>query len=896
MSSSIEPPPLPAKAISVDDPADEAEVVKEVVEEEEEEEGVGVVVDAKAAAATENLTHLERFYKTLYGGTTEDTIQWAKSSRHVSQDDWNKRVHILRHWDTGYEGLDKQNFRAQNRPGYNWSRDFYVAQVDGKDQLLTKNNNRLCIPIGEVFAAIGQFHDVSHKGEHKTYAEVSEKYCNVSREQIKAYIQTCPVCQSNRKRRASNKKDDVPVPASVAAAYVDLAGNSNENEDPEFEATIAQHREAFEKQAIRQFEAAKAKSTNKQLSPTEMKERIHVMTHWDTGADGLSAQAFRRQNMAGYVWNTKFRIHGSCLALRETGKLYIATDQIFDAIKRSHYGQRHAGLHTTYAQLCTTYGNITRQLVSIFIKTCPFCADRKRGPSIVASAIAPSPKRMRPVVPLPENHPIRAYLGDAQALVSCLIEDPALLHSKELTFLREIVNEDRLVSKSRRAQQVIDLPTHSNLATEDRTKEEEEDETKDDVFYYDVVIVGAGAAGIGMATALLRGGLDPQRLLILEKGSSVGSSFRNWHSHTRFISPSWPTHPFGPQDLNAVVPDTTVTTQHYPTGEEYAAYLEGLVTNQFDIKFNCPVEKIEQAGARYHVHSPDSVFLASHVIWCGGEWVHPKTPDKAFLPGSFVHYVDTSLEKDAVPDSETVIVGSGEAGVELACEFARRGQKVVLVDTQAQLDATSLDPSRRLAPSSLSKLDELKDRVRIMRGYRCVATDVSDDSGVCTAALVKGEETTSLESKSKIVLCTGFERSNDVLKDWVMWKEGYPVVTSAHDESTKARNLFLSGPWLRHSASFCPAGSSNPDKNSNNDDDDVLFCFIYKFRTRFAVVAGEVLSRVVHDRYCRRRLDGSIVIDPVGHEVLTKLEQMQLHYKSKGMMLTDLSSCVSFSC
>ncbi|MCG8373718.1 MAG: NAD(P)-binding domain-containing protein, partial [Balneolales bacterium] len=50
----------------------------------------------------------------------------------------------------------------------------------------------------------------------------------------------------------------------------------------------------------------------------------------------------------------------------------------------------------------------------------------------------------------------------------------------------------------------------------------------------------------------------------------------------------------------------------------------------------------------------------------------------------------------------------------------------------------------------------------------------------------------------------------------------YPLL-NAFDESTKTKNLFLVGPQVKH--------------------DSALFCFIYKYRQRFAIVAESISRR-----------------------------------------------------
>ena len=56
----------------------------------------------------------------------------------------------------------------------------------------------------------------------------------------------------------------------------------------------------------------------------------------------------------------------------------------------------------------------------------------------------------------------------------------------------------------------------------------------------DVLVVGAGAAGIGTAHMLCNlFGLDSSRVLLVERGEAVGETFRRWPAEMKFISPSF---------------------------------------------------------------------------------------------------------------------------------------------------------------------------------------------------------------------------------------------------------------------------------------------------------------------------------------------------------------------
>jgi hypothetical protein len=87
------------------------------------------------------------------------------------------------------------------------------------------------------------------------------------------------------------------------------------------------------------------------------------------------------------------------------------------------------------------------------------------------------------------------------------------------------------------------------------------------------------------------------------------------------------------------------------------------------------------------------------------------------------------------------------------------------------------------------------------------------------------------------LLCTGFAGSArlGVAKDLFAWEEegpatgclaGAPLINQ-YDESTKTPGLFLVGPAVRHS--------------------EHIFCFVYKFRQRFAVVADAIARGLGHE-------------------------------------------------
>lgn len=92
--------------------------------------------------------------------------------------------------------------------------------------------------------------------------------------------------------------------------------------------------------------------------------------------------------------------------------------------------------------------------------------------------------------------------------------------------------------------------------------------------FYDVAIVGAGAAGIGCGVVLKELGLE--HFTILER-HEVGASFSRWPEEMNFITPSFPSHGFGLLDLNAITLKTSPAIafrQEHISGKQYALYLQ----------------------------------------------------------------------------------------------------------------------------------------------------------------------------------------------------------------------------------------------------------------------------------------------------------------------------------
>ena len=225
-----------------------------------------------------------------------------------------------------------------------------------------------------------------------------------------------------------------------------------------------------------------------------------------------------------------------------------------------------------------------------------------------------------------------------------------------------------------------------------------------------------------------------------------------------------------------------------------------------------------------------------------------------------------------LPGNDFVVIGGYESGVDATFNLAKAGKRVQLLASRPTWNVQTADPSAELAPYTAARLREvmapgfhgprpcLLAPLRVERVERVDApegrfrvTAVWTTAEVAAPAPLRDrthlasslpseparEEgaTLVLHTDRPPVLCTGFAGSvraaaghlfefadEEARKGGCL--AGAPLLTE-RDESTKVPGVFLVGPAVSH----------GPHS----------FCFVYKFRQRFAVVADAICRGLGRD-------------------------------------------------
>jgi len=336
--------------------------------------------------------------------------------------------------------------------------------------------------------------------------------------------------------------------------------------------------------------------------------------------------------------------------------------------------------------------------------------------------------------------------------------------------------------------------------------------------FYDVVVVGGGAAGVGVAIALRHAGIE--NFAVLER-HTVGASFAAWPAETRFITPSFPSNSIGMLDLNSIAigvsPAFSLEVEH-PTGWEYAAHLRGVAKYfELPIREETEVKRITKVGDDFRIDTADETLRAKHVIWAAGEFQYPRL--NGFAGSELCRHTATIASYEELEGDDFLIVGGYESGVDAAYHLAYRDKRVRLFDKGCPWKDDSSDPSIALSTFSLERTREpwFVEHVDLFP-----QTPINSVARVGDLYEVTTQDGRRFQSHVPPLLAGGFEGSHKLVADLFERRDdGFPLL-SEHDESTIVPGVFLCGPAVRH--------------------DNHVFCFIYKYRQRFAVVAKAIAT------------------------------------------------------
>lgn len=177
---------------------------------------------------------------------------------------------------------------------------------------------------------------------------------------------------------------------------------------------------------------------------------------------------------------------------------------------------------------------------------------------------------------------------------------------------------------------------------------------------HEVLIIGAGGAGLAAAGALRRRGVRP---LILDREARVGSSWRRRYDGLRLNTDRW----------MARLPGSPPPRDRWPSREGYVAYLEAhQARHRLEIRFETTVRGIERDVSGWVVRTDRGDLAAPFVVVATGrdrEVVLPDWPGAKSFEGRLIH-ASRYLSAASFAGMDVLVVGAGNSATEIAWQLA----------------------------------------------------------------------------------------------------------------------------------------------------------------------------------------------------------------------------------
>ena len=224
----------------------------------------------------------------------------------------------------------------------------------------------------------------------------------------------------------------------------------------------------------------------------------------------------------------------------------------------------------------------------------------------------------------------------------------------------------------------------------------------------DLVIVGAGPAGIALGAEAVAIGIEPSRVLILEKGEAHSWAIRKFYPEAKLVTANY--------KGNAAVCTGVLCIPNLSKGETLS-YLDRAIAD-FDllVRYNEAVHAIRPRDGFFLVETTSGIHRARTCAIAIGILGRPRKPEWS-IPSALKKMITFDVTSYPVKDADVLVVGGGDSASEYAQYLVQEGNRVAL-SYRGQDFARMNDINRR----SLEEL-ELEGKVLVLRGSDVARVD-----------------------------------------------------------------------------------------------------------------------------------------------------------------------------
>ncbi len=187
----------------------------------------------------------------------------------------------------------------------------------------------------------------------------------------------------------------------------------------------------------------------------------------------------------------------------------------------------------------------------------------------------------------------------------------------------------------------------------------------------DILVIGAGPAGLAVSACLRREGLAH---VVLEREATVGPAWQRHydrlHLHTTKTYSGLPMTPW------------PKAAPRYPSREQVVAYLQAYsAEHQVKPRLDVTVHSVQRTGEHFTVNTSSGEMRPRVVVMATGYNGVPRLPAVPGMESFKGQAIHAGAYKNAAPyqGKRTLVVGCGNSGAEIALDLAEQGVDVAMV-------------------------------------------------------------------------------------------------------------------------------------------------------------------------------------------------------------------------
>lgn len=164
-------------------------------------------------------THRENFYQKLLNTSASEVESYTPTVSNAnlrSKAQLDEGVYIVKHWDTGVDGMDPAIFRSKHKSWYTKMKPvtysigrrtgIHVRTLDSGEEVLCRYNKEgtkstMYLAASQLYDAFFELHclELNHaRGHSALKLKADDLYANIPEGQTKVFVDTCPICIRRR--------------------------------------------------------------------------------------------------------------------------------------------------------------------------------------------------------------------------------------------------------------------------------------------------------------------------------------------------------------------------------------------------------------------------------------------------------------------------------------------------------------------------------------------------------------------------------------------------------------------------------------------------------------------------------------------------------------------------